>query len=259
MPRQGRIKTKTGLYHIIIRGINKQDIFYDDQDRKKFLKELVRVKEKYKIQILAYCLMPNHVHLEIKDQSDNVDKMMQSIQVSYSAYFNKKYERIGHLFQNRFVSKCIGDEQYLLSLCRYIHQNPVKARLSTIENYRWSSYSSYIQNLIDNVTDKKIILDLLGNDLKEFKKINLERLYYIDEEEILEYEIKNNLSDEEAIEVLKKKLAIKNISDISLFSKTKREEYLYDLKDIKGISYAQISRILGINKKIIERYYKNCN
>lgn len=233
MPRKRRMKTDTKMYHIIIRGVNKQDIFYDEQDIHKFLKELIRVKEKYAVKIYSYCLMPNHIHFEIEDVTDSLHKIMQSLEVSYSAYFNKKYERVGHLFQNRFLSKCIENEQYLIRLCRYIHQNPVKARISTLDKYKWSSYRSYIFNEEDKITDRQYILNLFDNDIEKFKNFSLENLYKNDEVEDLEFEIIKSFSDKEAIEIIRIKIGEANLQNIQHYNKIMREAVLSKLKNLK--------------------------
>ena len=109
MPRIARVKSQSKIYHIMIRGINKQDIFYDKHDYLKFLKELKNTKEKYGYEIYAYCLMPNHVHLEIRDIKDCLENIMRSLEISYSSYFNKRYERVGHVFQDRYLSKNVEE------------------------------------------------------------------------------------------------------------------------------------------------------
>ena len=144
MPRKSRKKGPLNYYHIIIRGNNKQDIFFDEMDRKKFIEELEKTKEKYNYCLYAYVLMPNHVHLCIKDNKSAISKIMHSLLVRYVEYFNKKYERIGYLFQDRFKSVPIENYEYLKYVIRYIHLNPEKAGIIEHRQYRWSSYSEYL-------------------------------------------------------------------------------------------------------------------
>ena len=89
--------------------------------------------------------MPNHIHLEIKDEGQNLSQIIHSLTTSYANYFNKKYQRKGHLFENRFQSRNVENPYYILNLVRYIHQNPVKAGISSINKYYWSSYLDYFQ------------------------------------------------------------------------------------------------------------------
>ena len=166
MPRASRRKSETNVYHVILRGNNKQEIFLDEKDYKKFLKEIKNTKEKYGYELYAYCLMTNHVHLVIYDKEENLSKIMQSLEVTYSAYFSKKYEKVGHLFQNRFLSKPVETSEYLMQVCRYVHQNPVKAGISRVDNYKWSSYKEYI-NDEEEMVSKKMLLSLFANSEKE--------------------------------------------------------------------------------------------
>ena len=98
MPRIARMYSELKVYHIIIRGIDKQDIFLDTYDKDKFLKIIDDTKEKYNYEVYAYCLMDNHVHLIIYDKDEMISKIMQSIEIRYVSYFNVKYDRVGHLF-----------------------------------------------------------------------------------------------------------------------------------------------------------------
>lgn len=145
MPRNSRENQKsyTNVYHVILRSINQQELFYDNIDRSKFLQCLKITKEKYQYDLYAYILMNNHVHLLIKDGKDNLSKIMQSIATSYAMYFNKKYCRIGHVFYNRFKSKKIESLPYFSNVIRYIHFNCEKAGLCEFDKFYWSSYHEF--------------------------------------------------------------------------------------------------------------------
>lgn len=254
MPRIKRQISYTKVYHIIMRGIDKQDLFLDENDYEKILRILKVTKEKYEYEIYAYCLMNNHIHLIIFDKNDNVSKIMQSIEISYSRYFNIKYQRVGHLFQNRFLSKKIEDRQYLKLACRYIHQNPVKAGIGTIERYNWSSYKEYLKgNLIIN---SKVILSLFSDDendaVKEFVKFhNVQTSKEIFD--LIEYEMKETLTDEQLVKYICEMLEIDNVYKLLQFNVQKRNEILVKIKENKKITCTQIARVLGISRKIIER------
>ena len=146
MPRISRNdnKTITNTYHIIARGINKQDIFLDNDDKDNFYKMIKITKEKYNFELYAFALMNNHIHFTIFDKHDEMSKIMHRICTIYAMYFNKKYERVGHVFQNRFKNICIDTENYLLNLIRYIHKNPEKDGICDMNTYKWSSYRDYI-------------------------------------------------------------------------------------------------------------------
>mgnify|MGYP002423880299 CR=1 FL=1 len=250
MPRGSRIRSNTGIYHCMLRGVNKQNIFLDNQDRRKFLKEMERVKEKYKYQLYTYCLMPNHVHLLIKEDEYSISKIIHSISTSYSNYFNKKYERVGHLFQDRFASKPVESEEYLISLHRYIHRNPEKAGIEKTELYIWSSYSDYVKN--SGITDTSVILEILKNNNLIFEEYNSQDVLF-DSKDILEYEIKKDLTDSEAIEMIKRVCGIDNIMNMEDYNVHIKRKLIDKMKTIDGINNVQISRITGINKRLVER------
>ena len=141
MARQSREKSETGIYHVMIRGIDKRNIFLDKEDKIKFLEKLIQAKEAAKFKLYAYCLMDNHVHLLIQE-SEEIGTSIKRLTVGYVQWHNNKYARTGHLFQNRYMSEVVETEEYLISVLRYIHQNPVKAKMvKNCTNYLWSSYN----------------------------------------------------------------------------------------------------------------------
>lgn len=257
MPRIARKDRRsfTNLYHIIIKGINSQDIFLDDQDRKKFIIEVVRTKEIYNYEIYAYVLMNNHVHMLIYDKKNNLSKVIQGIATSYAMYFNKKYERIGHVFYNRFKSKCVEDETYLLNLQRYIHKNPEKDGICRFDKYNWSSYNEYIRN--KKIVDTEFILRLFDENsikakilFKEFNEANSQAQQYTDE---TEFELEKTISDESVIKMINTVLEIENVIEIQNYSKNKISEIVNKIYSHGYTNIAQISRIVGINKRMAYR------
>ena len=129
MPRGPRFTFKNAFYHVFNRGINKQEIFLDDNDCVFFLNKLLGLKNKYDHSIYALCLMQNHFHISIQTRKTSISKIMSSLTTSYSMYFNRKYQHFGPVFQNRFKSILIENDSYFLELSRYIYLNPVKAGL----------------------------------------------------------------------------------------------------------------------------------
>lgn len=258
MPRMARKISSTKVYHVILRGNTKQDIFLEKQDYNKFIKEISNTKEKYEYELYVYCLMTNHVHLILYDKNENLSKILQSLTVSYSSYWNKKYERVGHLFQNRFLSKGIETAQYLKNACHYIHQNPLKAGIAKMEEYQWSSYQEYID--IGKLINKKQILMLFSDceqeAVKEFIKFHEINVIQDNMNDFMEYEIVGKLNDEQAKQCIVKILELKNIQELSNCNVEKRNEYLRKLKNMKGISKAQIARIIGLSAKTVQRVIK---
>lgn len=145
MPRVARERSESGIYHVMVRGINKQDIFLDDEDNLRYLQTIARVKERIRFSVYGYCLMRNHVHLLLREENEiSISQVMQRIGVSYVQWYNTKYERVGHLFQDRFLSVPIETDNQFLAVLRYIHRNPVEAGISrTCADYPWSSYAAY--------------------------------------------------------------------------------------------------------------------
>ena len=166
-----KISYQGGYYHVYNRGNRKQDIFIEDVDYVGYLERLRKCKDKYKISIICYCLMPNHFHLLLRQDSEiPIFKFIQPLHTSYSMYFNNKYDKVGHLFQGPFKQKVIDKDEYLLQVSSYIHLNPVVDGLaSKPENYQWSSYPDYIGMREGTLCDKKMVL--LDKTPKEYRRI----------------------------------------------------------------------------------------
>ncbi|MGO8989532.1 MAG: transposase [bacterium] len=145
MGRPLRIEYAGALYHITARGNERKRIFLDDADRKKFLGILGDYHDRYGILIHGYVLMDNHYHLILETPKGNLLKVMHGLNGGYTGYFNRKYGRTGHLFQGRYKGIIVDKDSYLIPLSRYVHLNPVRARVvERPEQYRWSSYPGYI-------------------------------------------------------------------------------------------------------------------
>ncbi len=155
MARKPRIEFEGAFYHIITRGNQKQKIFKDTGDFRKYLDILSRYKDKCKFYLYSYILMSNHVHLLIETTKVPLSKILQGVNQSYTLHFNRKYKTVGHLFQGRYKAILCDRDEYLLTLIKYIHLNPVRAGIvKTPEEYQWSSQHSYAKK-----TDGKDIID----------------------------------------------------------------------------------------------------
>ena len=242
MARTARKKSVSGYYHIVLRGINKQNIFYDDEDKQVFLSRLKIIKEERKeYKLIGFCLMTNHVHLLIKEGNLSIGIIMRRVLSSYVFWYNSKYERIGNLFQDRFRSEPINDDKYLLSCLRYILQNPLKAKMSkTIWEYKWSSASLFLTQK-DSFVNKEVIEKIIPNktDLINF----LETKEY---EAFLEWESTIKLTDEKLKEKIINKLKIDNVYGIMKKEKAERDEILKKIMNIEGVTALQVSRITGV-------------
>lgn len=250
MARKARQKSESGIYHIIIRGINRQSIFEEEEDNKRFLEILEKYKEKSEYKIYGYCLMGNHVHLLLKIEGEAIEQVMRRICGSYVYWYNRKYDRIGNLFQGRFKSEPVEDEAYLLIVQRYIHQNPIKAGLvNSIEEYKWSSYDEYVNK--KRLVDRDFVFDILDNDrdkaVEKFIDYNNEKSV----DSCLDIEKKPRITDEKARDVIKKVCRVKNTGDLQNFDKEKRDLYLRELKEKYSLSIRQIERLTGINRGVV--------
>ncbi|MGB9698048.1 MAG: transposase [Thermodesulfobacteriota bacterium] len=144
MVRPWRIQYTGAIYHVYSRGIEKRNIFYDDGDRQQFLKILGRMADRFRTKIFVYVLMPNHYHLLLKTGEGNLSRSMQWLGTAYTSWFNRRHHRSGHLFQGRFKSILVENNDYLLQLSCYVHRNPVRAGLvKRLAEYKWSSYLAY--------------------------------------------------------------------------------------------------------------------
>jgi REP element-mobilizing transposase RayT len=145
MPRRPRVEVEGALYHVITRGNNRQVVFKEDDDYRKFLSLLQREKQKHPFYLYAYVLMTNHVHLLVERQTDPLSGIMQRILTGYAQYWNRKYRKVGHVFQGRYKAILCQKDAYLSELVRYIHLNPVRAKMvRRAEAYRWSSHRAYL-------------------------------------------------------------------------------------------------------------------
>ena len=245
MPRQARIKSNSGIYHIMLRGINRQQIFEDDEDREHFLETLQNYKEQCGYAIYAYCLMGNHIHLLLKEGQENLTQVFKRVAGSYVYWYNWKYHRCGHLFQDRFKSEPVETDEYLLTVLRYIHQNPVKAKLCKhAEKYPYSSMKEYLW--CAELTDIDFVLSMIAKE--QFIEFHREE----NTDQCLDIVDNFRMTDEEAKKLISKIAKCDSATDFQLLDREKRDIYIQKIHK-KGVSIRQISRLTGISKKIIER------
>jgi putative transposase len=178
MPRTAREKSPDAMFHIMSRSISELDLFRDDEDKKRYMNIVRRYKGKYKIKIYAYCLMDNHSHLMIDANGADISKVMHGINLSYARYYNKKYNRYGHLFQDRFKSKVIKNNGYSVRLSAYIHKNPysMEEYKNRIEQYEYSSLGIYmgIRRDVMKIIDKGYLLGMFSSIKADAVKLYFE-------------------------------------------------------------------------------------
>lgn len=170
MPRKPRVLVDGGYYHIVTRGIDCRRLFRYDQDYRYFLELISKYLLKFQVQVIHYCLMPNHLHLLVRaDRAVDLPKFLQVVLQVYASFFRKKYRSTGFVFQNRYKSRFINSDSYLLECGRYIERNPLRAKIeSDLSEYPWSSYLFYANGKESTIikTSNPLYLSL-GNNAQE--------------------------------------------------------------------------------------------
>ena len=231
----------------MLRGINQHVIFEDDEDYLKFIETLKDYKAISGYRIFAYCLMSNHIHILLQVVKEDLDVIMKRIAGSYVYWYNWKYYRKGHLFQDRFKSEPVDDNEYFLTVLRYIHQNPVKSGMvKKLDEYKYSSYNAYIED-IERFIDTDFVYEIIDKD--DFEKYNAEE----NEDKCLEIDdLVFRLSDADARKEIKKVSGCENATEFQILEQAKRDNYIKELKD-RGLSIRQISRLTGVSFSIVRK------
>lgn len=269
IPRQARVREENSTYHIIQRGNERKSIFASDIDKNKFLDILQKMKEKYNFLIYGYCILDNHVHLIINDNGNDISKLMKSVNISYAFYYNHVYDRCGHLFQDRFRSKLIMKDSYLLQVSKYIHNNPVKAGMvKKAEDYGWSSFNIYTEKIenTDGLVDVNKVLSILSmsrsqalkqyvkyveDEEKDFDVLDIAEDLITDEQKSGNY-ISTKQQGQKKIEIL---LESRDLTFERLIKDLKiRDELIRDLRKNSSLSLKQIGELFeGISESRISR------
>jgi REP element-mobilizing transposase RayT len=163
MARRPRVFGPGILYHVIVRGNHRQKTFLIEGDYQTYLEKLDRYRKRFGVTVYGYCLMSNHVHLLVETDSQPLSRFMQGLQQSYTQYFNRKHGKVGHLFQGRYKAIVCEKDEYLLTLVRYIHLNPIRAKLvHKVDDYPYSGHREYSGARVSDVLEPRRILDMLG-------------------------------------------------------------------------------------------------
>ena len=256
MPRKPRALSSTGIYHIILRSVNQHIIFEEASDYQKFLFILSDCKKKYVIDLYAYCLMDNHIHLLLRLPDDKLSGCFQSLGTRFVRWYNNKYSRSGHLFQDRFYSSAIESEQAFLSALIYIHNNPVRANMCRYASeYHWSSIGAFYgaKNPLVNVSYAYNIAGSKDYLLRFFAKENDspdDLLFKNDHRETNHF-----LTDEKALVIFKSMTHLSSASDAVTLEKVKRNAYIRALRG-NGLTIKQIARIMDISASTVKRICK---
>lgn len=221
MPRIAIRDYNTSFFHIMVQGIRKEYIFKENSDIKTYLKLIYKYIQKYKVKIIAYCIMNNHAHLLVYVKEINeLSEFMRTVNTTYALYYNKKYKRTGYVFRNRYKAEPIFNEKHLINCINYIHYNPVNAKMcNSIKDYNYSSYQEYKENSGEIIKFCKNV----------FPQINKLFIHNIDIEYNSDYNFIDYVRD---VEFLNEDDVIKNfitLKKINLEDIVQQKEYLKEI------------------------------
>lgn len=241
MPRCARLKSNDSVYHIMVRSISETLLFRCADDKDKYLSLVQKYQITYMFKIYAYCIMDTHAHFIIDSAGADISSIMHCINQSYAQYFNWKYSRHGHLFQDRFKSKIIYNEKYLLNLSSYIHNNPdvIQEYEDRIENYKYSSLGIYLGTRDDDfeILDKEFILSQFSNNSQTARKLYNEFVHKFKEEDLNDDD--NEFEHEKSDYRSERKIIMRNImpGEVMSFvaSYTHIDKSIIKIKNVKEI------------------------
>lgn len=195
MPRVARQKTNDSIYHVMCRSISEVKLFKSSDDKLEYIKLIKKYQTIYRFRIYCYCLMGNHAHLILDSNGADISQIMHGINFSYAQFFNRKYKRHGHLFQDRFLSKVIETDRYLITASAYIHNNPIEMKQykNCPEKFKFSSLGVFLGLSRDpfELIDADAILALFGKNLATARKEYYDFVMRCNPNKKEEFEFKN--------------------------------------------------------------------
>ena len=263
MPRKARHTTSTGIYHVMMRGINHQVIFEDEEDNHYFLDCINRmgfINDDDGTPIAqgctyyAYCLMGNHFHLLIRERKETIAQTIKRIADAYVYYYNRKYQRSGHLFKERFRSEPVNDMDYFTTLLCYIHQNPVKAGIvASVKDYAYSSWHEYSGEVFPQAQIchvEAVLRRLPFEELSELVNTPLpEKMGIIDIDDEV---VRHRLSEEQVKQLLAMYSQTSNATEFQQLGRPHQSEIINLLRK-QGASIRQLERLTGLSRGLISR------
>ena len=232
----------------MLRGVNQQQIFEDSEDCEKFLQVLKDCKAISEYKLFAYCLMGNHIHILLQEGKEPIELLMKRIANRFVYWYNIKYNRAGHLFQDRFKSEPVENDAYFLTVLRYIHQNPIKAGIcKAVGSHEHSSYNEFFKN--SNLIDSDFVFEIIAKD--DFAKFNNEKVF--DSCLDIEDKPKVKVTDEQAKKIIEKISKCRNATEFQALDIKVRDKCLKLFKE-KGLSIRQISRLTGVSFNVVRKF-----
>jgi len=247
MGRKQRIESPTGYYHVMQRGAGKQILFEDNNDYIRYLSKLRQCEGHLDFNLVAYCLMNNHVHLLVHAENiDTLSTLIRQVGTSYASYYNIKYDHVGYVFQGRFLSEAIYDELHLLACVRYIHNNPVKAGFGTRDGYRWSSFNEYFGE--KKYIDTDLVERILGSKKQFlfFSETPDDRFFLDEENDVVTCSIGQEIVRKHFGNEFENSLMVKHLCV------EERNRIIMEMKNA-GLSNRQIELVTGVSRGVVCR------
>ena len=258
MPRNPRIQSSTGYYHAMARGNSRENVFQNDNLKKLYIKIVNEMASEEEVEIAAYCIMSNHVHLLLKADMESLIRFFRRVNVKYASNYNLINDRGGHVFQDRFKSEPVEDDTYLVQVVRYIHNNPVKAGIvSSPGEYQWSSYIEYTGSgkYLVNRAQKDFVMDNISKDRLGFEKFHKvdDLNVYLDIREDQKEIMKRN-----GQLIIEKHFRESGLDPLNQPMRKKEllGEMVKEIYEKTGLSIREIARLLDVGVTTVRGYIK---
>ena len=252
MSRKAREQSPTDFYHVMIRGINKEKLFENKQHKQFLIDLLKKDQEDSGVEIVSFCIMDTHAHFILKGNLTEISQFIKKINIRFAMRYNSTYGRVGHVFQDRFRSENIYNDNHLFQAISYVHNNPVKAGIvGKVSDYKWSSYQEYFTETDSIVSEniKSLILDIAGSKraLKEFHKNN-QSILFIDTKVDIQ-NMKNFIFDD----ILKDYCEKNGINDASQirYIPEKIDNLIIRLLNQNIFTHREIADLLEVNRNLV--------
>lgn len=248
MPRHSRRLSATGIYHVMFRGVNRDSIFLDIEDHVRFLDALGLVKKTSGCAVLAYCLMPNHAHVVLRTDGEPIGQSMKRLGVRYAGWFNRKYGRVGHVFQDRFRSVPVEDDAYFITLIRYVWNNPVRGGMvAEPTQYPWNSCAAdQPPGLVDSSHLDDLLPSLAGRDLSAALPS--------DSQECRTSGPKRGHTEAEVARLLEAVSGVRTTAEFGELVAASKKRAISDLRT-RSVSYAAIAVATGLSRASVQRLH----
>ena len=267
MPRCARVKSFDSVYHIMVRSISDTPLYKCSDDKDKYLSLIKKYQDVYLFKVYAFCIMDSHTHIIIDGSGADISKVMHSINQCYAQYFNRKYKRHGHLFQDRFKSKIVYDDRYLIALSSYIHKNPSDITMykDKIEYYKYSSLGIYLGIMDDtyDIVDTAFILNQFSKDSIAAKKQYIDFVHRSEEDEAEDNEFRHERAEyrSERVILVRNKKPCEVIEFVAAYTKQDRNtinvKYTKTTIEFKSLSALLLRGICDMKQKDICREFGN--